>query len=125
MWQIEEHLVGIKGLMIGVETPGEIPPRQRLAVEGQLGPILIGILLRRGEATDLTFRERRERIEGEGLIAIVHPLTRFWPKKSASEYWRLIRWRSVPGIRSELSPSVVYALPPLVTADMFFPSHRP
>ncbi len=72
MWQIEEHLVGIKGLMIGVETPGEIPPRQRLAVEGQLGPILIGILLRRGEATDLTFRERRERIEGEGLIAIVH-----------------------------------------------------
>lgn len=65
-------LVGIKGLMIGVETPGEIPPRQRLAVEGQLGPILIGILLRRGEATDLTFRERRERIEGEGLIAIVH-----------------------------------------------------
>ena len=72
MWQIEEHLVGIKGLMIGVETPGEIPPRQRLTVEGQLGPILIGILLRRGEATDLTFRERRERIEGEGLIAIVH-----------------------------------------------------
>ncbi len=38
--QIEEHLVGIKGLAIGVETPGEIPTRQRLAVEGQLGPIL-------------------------------------------------------------------------------------
>ena len=70
--QIEEHLVGIEGLMIGVETPGEIPSRQRLAVKGQLCPILIGILLRRGEATDLAFRKRRERIEGEGLIAIVH-----------------------------------------------------
>ena len=70
--QIEEHLVGIEGLMIGVETPGEIPSRQRLAVEGQLCPVLIGILLRRGEAADLTFAERREWIEGEGLIAIVH-----------------------------------------------------
>ena len=37
--QIEEHLVGIEGLMIGVETPGEIPSRQRLAVEGQLCPV--------------------------------------------------------------------------------------
>ncbi len=96
-----------------------------MAVEGQLGPILIGILLRRGEATDLTFRERRERIEGEGLIAIVHRAHQILAEKVGIGVLEADQMAFGAGDTVGIEPSVVYALPPLVTADMFFPSHRP
>lgn len=31
--------------MVGINAPGQIPSRQRLAVEGDLSAVLIGILL--------------------------------------------------------------------------------
>ena len=31
--------------MVGINAPGQIPSRQRLAVEGDLSALLIGILL--------------------------------------------------------------------------------
>jgi hypothetical protein len=44
MIQVEEHLVGVEGFMVGINAPGQIPSRQRLAVEGDLSAVLIGIL---------------------------------------------------------------------------------
>jgi hypothetical protein len=36
--QIEEHLVGIEGFMIGIDTPGQIPAVQRLLFRVSFAP---------------------------------------------------------------------------------------
>ncbi|MNS26017.1 hypothetical protein D3C71_1267320 [compost metagenome] len=77
--QIEEHLIGIEGFMVSINTPGELPAVERCAVQRQLGAILVGILLGSGEAGDLPFSHRRERIKTQRFIAIIDLPDQFLP----------------------------------------------
>lgn len=43
--QIEEHLIGVEGFMVGVDSRGQVPAVQRLAIQGDFRAVLIGILL--------------------------------------------------------------------------------
>lgn len=89
--QIEEFLIGIEGLVIGIETPRQLPVIHQLTVEGNFGAKLVCVLLRCGETGDLTFAECRERIEFQRFVAVIDLADRVLAEKSASEYCRLIR----------------------------------
>ncbi|MNP34191.1 hypothetical protein D3C76_1274660 [compost metagenome] len=65
--------------MVSINTPGELPAVERCAVQRQLGAILVGILLGSGEAGDLPFSHRRERIKTQRFIAIIDLPDQFLP----------------------------------------------
>ena len=70
--QVKKLLIGVKGLMVGVNAVSQRQGIERLAVEGQFAAIEIGLLLRGADTGDAVAGKGRERLEGQALVAIVN-----------------------------------------------------